>query len=127
MRASQVFYTNVYKEIESKLVEILNTQPDFLSTRTASSTRATGDAIQEIVSENLQYLLGSLCKDYVAKFPRRAMADLKFTDRDGLVYHVDVKTHRLGTSFNMPNLTSVKRLADLYGDDKNYFVVLFVQ
>ena len=39
---------------------------------------------------------------------------------------VDVKTQRLDTEFNMPNLTSVKRLSRLYEDDKKYFVVLKV-
>jgi hypothetical protein len=52
------------------------------------------------------------------------MADLAFNDRDGNYYVVDVKTHRLDSSFNMPNLTSVERLARFYEDDKNYFVVL---
>ena len=55
------------------------------------------------------------------------MADLAFTDTDGLYYVVDVKTHRLETHFNMPNLTSVERLARFYEDDKNHFVVLMVQ
>ena len=52
------------------------------------------------------------------------MADLAFTDKDGFYYVVDVKTHRLDTKFNMPNLTSVERLARFYEDDSNYFVVL---
>jgi hypothetical protein len=54
------------------------------------------------------------------------MADLAFTDTDGLYYRVDVKTHRKEVGFHMPNLTSVERLARFYGDDKNYFVVLFI-
>ncbi|MGB9616018.1 MAG: hypothetical protein ACP5M0_14470 [Desulfomonilaceae bacterium] len=55
------------------------------------------------------------------------MADLAFTDRDGFYYIVDVKTHRLDTHFNMPNLTSVKRLTRFYEDDRNYFVALLVK
>ena len=54
------------------------------------------------------------------------MADLAFYDADGLYYIVDVKTHRLDTKFNMPNLTSVERLARFYEDDKNYFVILTI-
>jgi len=54
------------------------------------------------------------------------MADLAFTDQKDLYYVVDVKTHRLETEFNMPNLTSVERLARFYEDDTNYFVVLMV-
>jgi len=55
------------------------------------------------------------------------MADLAFTDTDGFYYVVDVKTHGLRTSFNMPNLTSVERLARFYEDDQNYFVLLIVK
>ena len=54
------------------------------------------------------------------------MADLAFEDRQGFYYVVDVKTHRTDTKFNMPNLTSVERLARFYEDDKNYFVLLLV-
>jgi hypothetical protein len=55
-----------------------------------------------------------------------AMADLAFEDPIGLYYVVDVKTHRLSTKFNMPNLTSVERLSRFYEDDKNHFVLLMI-
>lgn len=54
------------------------------------------------------------------------MADLAFTDIDDFYYIVDVKTHRLDTKFNMPNLTSVERLSRFYEDDNNYFALLKV-
>lgn len=54
------------------------------------------------------------------------MADLAFEDQEGFYYVVDVKTHRIDTHFNMPNLTSVDRLARFYEDDKNYFVLLLI-
>jgi hypothetical protein len=54
------------------------------------------------------------------------MADLAFTDTDNLYHSVDVKTHRLETKFNMPNLTSVERLARFYEDDQNHFVLLMI-
>ncbi|HKZ85124.1 MAG TPA: hypothetical protein VJ793_15845 [Anaerolineae bacterium] len=127
MSKSRIFHTGRYKAIQKAIVKLLNSQPDFVSTRTAASTRAVGDAIQTILSDQFQSLLGKLCAEYSAAFARRAMADLAFTDRDGLYYVVDVKTHRLGTHFNMPNLTSVERLARFYEDDENYFVVLFVK
>lgn len=127
MGKSRIFHTGSYKAIERAIVERLNSQADFLSPHTAASTRATGDAIQEILSDCFHLILGDLCREYSAEFARRAMADLAFTDRDGLYYVVDVKTHRLKTQFNMPNLTSVKRLARFYEDDKNYFVPLVVK
>jgi hypothetical protein len=117
MSKSQIFYTNKYKAIERAIATLVNSQPDFLSARTAVSTRAVGDAIQTILSEQFQSLLGDLCAEYSAEFARRAMADLAFTDREGFYYVVDVKTHRLETQFNMPNLTSVERLARFYEDD----------
>ena len=127
MSKSQIFHGGRFKTIERAIVKLLNSQPDFLSVRTAASTRAVGDAIQTILSEHFQSLLGKLCVDYSAEFARRAMADLAFTDIDGLYYIVDVKTHRLGTHFNMPNLTSVERLARFYEGEENYFVVLIVK
>ncbi len=108
-------------------MRLLNNQPDFLSARTISSTRAVGDAVQTILADEFPNLLKNFLGTYSADFARRAMADLAFTDRDGLYYVVDVKTHRLDTSFNMPNLTSVERLARFYEDDKNYFVVLILK
>ena len=55
------------------------------------------------------------------------MADLAFKDIDGNYYIIDVKSHRVSTKFNMPNLTSVERLARFYEDNMNYFVLLIVQ
>ncbi|PIU57475.1 MAG: hypothetical protein COS88_00980 [Chloroflexi bacterium CG07_land_8_20_14_0_80_51_10] len=123
---SQIFYTDAYKDIQSKVQSLLNSHEEFLSPSTARSTRAAGDAIQDILSSSLDSLLGDLCGEYSASFARRAMADLAFKDRDGFYYIVDVKTHRTDTRFNMPNLTSVERLSRFYEDDKNYFVVLIV-
>jgi len=123
---SRLFYGGEYRRIETEIKELLNSQPEFLSARTAASTRAAGDAIQEILAEKFQAVLGSLCKEYSADFARRAMADLAFKDTDDIYYVVDVKTHRKEEGFHMPNLTSVERLARFYEDDMNCFVVLTV-
>jgi len=123
---SSLFYTEEYKKIENKIKSFLNSQEGFLSPHTLSSTRATGDAIQDLLAENFRTIMIGHIKEYSSDFARRAMADLAFTDKDGFYYIVDVKTHRLETHFNMPNLTSVERLARFYEDDKNYFVVLII-
>jgi hypothetical protein len=123
---SEIFYTGAFTDIEGKIKSFLNDYRDFLSEDTISSTRATGDAIQHILEGNFKNLLGNFCKDYSANFARRAMADIAFTDQAGIYYVVDVKTHRLETKFNMPNLTSVERLARFYEDDRNYYVTLMV-
>jgi len=117
---SLIFHTDKYKEIQDKIKMFINSQDVFLSDRTASSTRAAGDAIQDMLAQNFQTLVGpDICTEYSANFARRAMADLAFEDSDGLYYVVDVKTHRLSTRFNMPNLTSVERLARFYESDRN--------
>ena len=116
---SQLFHDGSHTTIQRKIKEFLNEQGDFLSASTAQSTRAVGDAIEGILADNFQEILGpELCSNYSANFARRAMADLAFEDREKFYYIVDVKTHRLSTKFNMPNLTSVQRLARFYEDDK---------
>ena len=123
---SEIFYTDRYLKIQEKAKELLNAQEEFLSAATVESTRAAGDAIQEILSQSFQQLLGDICTECSTDFARRAMADVAFSDRAGIYYVVDVKTHRTDTRFNMPNLTSVDRLARFYESDSNCFVILFV-
>lgn len=124
---SKLFYTDSYKELQEKVRHVLNAQEDYLTKRTIRSTRAAGDAIENILQEELKVILGDeIVKEYSSDFARRAMGDLAFEDHDGFYYLVDVKTHRSDTDFNMPNLTSVQRLSKLYSDDKNYFCLLLV-
>ena len=123
---SKLFYSSEYQRIETEIRKLINRQSDFLNETTSSSTRATGDAIQQILSNNFQSLLGATCSEYSTDFARRAMADLAFKDNDGIYYVVDVKTHRKEIGFHMPNLTSVERLARFYEDDMNCFAILSV-
>lgn len=123
---SNLFYKGEYKEVEKKIKTFLNKEADFLSPRTATSPRATGDAMQELLAENFESIVGKRGINYSTTFARRAMADLAFGDDKGFYYIIDVKTHRLDTHFNMPNLTSMERLTRFYEDDKNYFVVLTI-
>ncbi len=127
MEKSQIFYSDKFGEVQEAIREFLNSQEDYLSASTANSPRAVGDAIQDILGINLQQVLGEdICKNYSSDFARRAMADLAFEDDNGFYYVIDVKTHRLSTKFNMPNLTSVERLTRFYESDKNVFAVLMV-
>ncbi len=124
---SPLFTTNEYLEIGKRTMDFLNSHDDFLSPNTATSPRAVGDAIESILGEHFQDIMGDICDEYSANFARRAMADLAFKDKHGFYYVVDVKTHRTDTKFNMPNLTSVERLARFYEDDSNYFTLLLVK
>ncbi len=124
---SRLFHTDRFVTAQRRIQDFLNTQDRFLSSSTVGSPRAVGDAIQAILGEHFQTIIGAdICVKYSSQFARRAMADMAFEDPQGAYYLVDVKTHRLSTSFNMPNLTSVERLTRLYEDDSNYFVVLMV-
>jgi hypothetical protein len=124
---SSFFYHGHYRAVSERIRDHINSAPDFLSARTVGSTRAVGDALQELVSEGFGTLLGDWCKEYSATFARRAMADVAFTDKEGFYCVVDVKTHRADTKFNMPNLTSVERLSRFYEDDKNVFALIMVK
>jgi len=124
---SPLFAPKTREGIERKVRDLLNQHADFLSSVTAESTRAAGDAIQSILEDNFAEILSDLVGEYSASFARRAMADLAFKDKVSNYCVVDVKTHREGTAFNMPNLTSVDRLARFYEDDANYFVMLMVK
>jgi hypothetical protein len=123
---SRLFFTTTYQTIQKETLDLLNSRQDFLSPDTLNSTRAAGDAVENILADSFALILGDLCSEYSASFARRAMADIAFTDVDGFYYVVDVKTHRIDTRFNIPNLTSVERLARFYEDDSNYFVLLLV-
>ena len=126
-RPNPLFYTDAYKLIEEKTKTILNAQVDYLTERTARSTRAAGDAIENILQDEFSAILGGgIVKEYSSDFARRAMGDLAFESNEGFYHLVDVKTHRSSTDFNMPNLTSVQRLAKLYENDSSYFCLLLV-
>ena len=124
---SRIFSTQASSKIEGDTLALRNSESDILSPYTLGSTRAAGDAIQDILAEKFDSVLGIWVSEYSTDFARRAMADLAFKDIDGYYYIIDVKSHRVSTNFNMPNLTSVERLARFYEDDMNYFVLLLVQ
>ena len=125
---SIIFDNEVLNSFQNNLLQLLNSSGDFNNKRIVSSPRAVGDAVQEIIGEKLLSCLpDNIIKDYSDSFARRAMADLAFSDNDNNYFVIDIKTHNKNTSFNMPNLTSVERLARFYEDDKNFFVILLVE
>lgn len=124
----KLYRNSVAKTVEENLLRVLTSSEEFKSRRIAESPRAVGDSVQDIVRESLYDCFPpNILAEYNADFARRAMADLAFTDCDGNYYIIDVKTHNKSTQFNMPNITSVYRLARFYEDDKNYFVILLVE
>ncbi len=123
-----VFSKESLSIFEKNFLSKLNDNPDFSNRRIVSSPRAIGDLVQDIASEQLSNCFPeNVIKDFNSAFARRAMADVAFSDFDDDYFVVDIKTHNKSTDFNMPNLTSVERLARFYEDDKNFFVILLVE
>jgi len=125
---TSTFYKNGhYLTVAHQVRDYLNRQADFLSIETAKSPRAVGDALEGLVANSFDAFLGSFCQEYSKDFARRAMADLAFLDSENVYTIVDVKTHREDTDFNMPNLTSVERLARFYESNQNVFALLMIK
>ncbi|TAN32646.1 hypothetical protein EPN28_03940 [Patescibacteria group bacterium] len=116
---NKIFEEKYRKRIEGNIKRLLNINFSILK---IERPWAVGD----FFGNDFEKIFGNLGLNYSLSFARRAMADLAFTDKNGFYYVVDVKTHRLDTKFNMPNLTSVERLARFYEEDANYFSILKV-
>lgn len=124
---NKVLNSKTLQYLENRLLEELSGNPFFQQKRIMNSPRAMGDTVQEVIGELLPRCLpDGILSEFSADFARRAMADLAFTDADNNYYLIDVKTHNTQTHFNMPNLTSVHRLARFYEDPRNYFIILLV-
>lgn len=116
-------------ELSNKILEILNRDAQtIVSVNSMSSPRSIGDAVQEFLAKKglAEALLEIGISHIDSDFSRRSMEDIAFEDNDGNYYAVDVKTHNLSTQFNMPNLISVRRLANFYRNDSNTFCILIV-
>lgn len=124
---SKFYYQEHYMNATTAIKDYINSLDSFISPEIVSSPRAVGDALEFLVAKKFEFFLGNWCNEYSSEFARRAMADMAFTDVDGIYSLVDVKTHRENTHFNMPNLTSAERLAHLYESDMNVFSLIVIK
>lgn len=121
-----IFSLSNRMQIERNIIQSLNSV-NLMNSSTVNSPRAVGDAVQEYLEDHfVECVPNGLIADFNSAFARRSMADFAFTDTEGNYHVVDNKTHNLGTQFNMPNLTSVERLARFYQDSRNIFTILIV-
>lgn len=113
---------------KKELLIKLNSKDVFNNPVIETSPRMVGDAVQELIeeyfAEGIPLTIGTAVQ---GKFARRAMADVAFEDTYKNYVMVDVKTHNEDTAFNMPNLTSVERLARFYQDDDNFFALMIAK
>ena len=125
MPRSRLLARTTRRVIEARILGLLNDNADEFRGLALNSPRAVGDVAQALVAANFLRLASDRgIRNYDQAFARRAMADLAFEDSAGSYYVMDVKTHRLDSSFDMPNLISVERLARFYEEPTNYFVLL---
>ena len=110
------------RQIETNIVHALNQKAkNILSPVSLRSPRAVGDAVQEFLTQHLSSCIpAGIVHTYETGFQRRSMEDMAFDDKNGYYYAIDAKTHNINTNFNMPNLISVRRLANFYMNDKNF-------
>lgn len=96
---SRFFHTDRYVSARDRIKAFLNVQERFLSGSTARSTRAVGDAIQEVLSNDFRSIGRDVCVNYSSQFARRAMADMAFEDPDGAYTEEDARLicHEYGT------------------------------
>lgn len=121
---AKINFDNLSKTI---LDDLKKNATGIVSGSSLSSPRAVGDAVQSYLEKGLAKILKTQYGiSLETNFTRRSIEDMAFTDADGNYYAIDVKTHNTGTVFNMPNLTSVNRLANFYKESKNNFCILII-
>ncbi len=127
MMSSTPFSRAQTKAIQNKIKRCLERERVELTRETEESTRAAGDAIQKAVSSKLENILGKACKEYKIDASRKAFSDMQFMGNSDIYCAVDVKSHNLDSEFNMPNLTSARRLIKFYDENKRCFILLIVE
>ena len=122
-------HSKLLDSVAKKTLDLLKKEGQHIvQGRSLNSPRAIGDAVQTFLGEKLsQCFPENTLKNFESDFERRSMEDMAFYGTDGHYYAVDCKTHNLTTTFNMPNLISVKRLANFYRNDNNSFCILIVE
>lgn len=124
---SSFYHDGHYQNVAEKAKNYINYLNHDLAPENIDDTRATGGTIEKLISKEFDTFLGDWCSKYKIAVSRRAMEDIAFTDKEGFYSVIDIKTHREDTKFNMPNLTSVRRLAKFYESDANIFSLLMVR
>lgn len=115
------------RETARRIQEYLAANKELMTTNTARSTRAAGDAIEARISQAFPNLCAFELRDFAAGTSRKSTDDLSFRDERGGKYLVDVKTHRVDASFSMPNITSIPKVFQIHEDPQAYFLILFVR
>lgn len=123
---NKLFYTKKFLDVHTKIVDFLNGQSEE-KLGIKNSVREIGDRVGKILAENFEQFVGDFGKNWNVDPSHKKLANVTFNDEEGFTYFIDVITHNITTKFSRPNITSVDRLAKIYENDKNVFVVLVVE
>jgi len=115
----------LFKILEKEIPLLLNKENIIMPNLSEKSTRGIGDLLCEITREKFISLLTNNYKNSDQKIERKSMGDIVIEDST-CKYLIDVKSKLEGTSFNMPNITSIVKLSKLYANSKNYFILLLI-
>lgn len=120
------FFKGKYCEtIEKKTKNLLNSKKRLRNPE--HSPRTMGDMVQKVLEKSMSKCFPRAdIKNFKGDYKRKAMSDVSFKDMKNNFFSVDVKTRNEDTDFNMPNMTSVRRIWKFYEKDTNYFVILLV-
>lgn len=125
----EILTTALRETVEQHILNALNEQAaHIVTTLSMHSPRAVGDAVQEFLAQNIECCFpNNVIKKFESGFERRSMEDMAFYDVADNYHAVDVKTQNVATTFNMPNLISVQRIAKFYQNATNCFNLLMVR
>lgn len=126
---NSIFESGAHKKLEGEIFRFLKSHKFEFSEYEINNPRSVGNAIEKTISKQFPNIISKTnikYSDYSDASSRKAMEDFAFNS-EGNFYKVDVMSHREDTKFNMPNLTSVKRLSDFYENSKNYFVIFLIR
>ncbi len=122
---SSLFYKNNYDNIGNDLLVYLNT----LSKEELGMLESSRSPLNKIPIKLKNYFnttLSPYCNQIVFQTSKKKKAHAILNGKDGLTYYLKIVTHNVKTSFNMPDITSVDILKELYRDNQNIFIVLLL-
>lgn len=109
-----------YAQLEKDILQHLKAKEKDFAALATKTPRVMGEVIEDEAKKFANKFFGTEATDTA-----RSMADAKSSEL-AENYLFDIKTKCTDRPFSMPNITSIKRLADLYQSLRNHFVIIIV-
>ena len=124
---SPIFTSGAHEIIQDKVLKLLNQHADFLSEDTAEARVRLATPFNPLLRTISRKYLASMAVSIPPSFARRRWRIWRLKTSLAITTSWTLKLTVKILRFNMPNLTSVDRLARFYEDDANFFVMLMVK